>query len=355
MENDAVLWNTEAEDRERGKDWLTALVPPVIVALIYYRWEAFVILLLSVGGYLAADILLARPCGRPLGERRLVPAFFGGILAGLCLPASAPFFLPALLGGLTAVVADAPVILRRFYPQHPLARPVLMPAMTAYLICRLIFPGVFACNTVPAQWAGLDGVSVATPLASAAAGQSTASLWQLFFGIHAGAIGEVCIAAVLICALYLLLQRRLRLIAPAVFLGVIALFSVGGGVLKGLCSGSAVFGALLIADRAFAPHRAEEQVLTGLIAGVIAGIFRVTGGWTEGTAVAVLTAGALTPLAPFLCPRIGRAARWVWGYIRRFSLWLWGKIRRFSVWAWKRICTLTQKILKKIQKPKNNG
>lgn len=60
MEKKATL----GYDRERTLDWLTALFPPALMAVFYFRWQAVGLMLLAVAGYLAAAILLDRfaPC-----------------------------------------------------------------------------------------------------------------------------------------------------------------------------------------------------------------------------------------------------------------------------------------------------
>ena len=48
------------EERERDADWLTGLLPLLLISLIYYRLSAAVLELLAVGGYLMASALIAR-------------------------------------------------------------------------------------------------------------------------------------------------------------------------------------------------------------------------------------------------------------------------------------------------------
>lgn len=87
------------EERERDADWLTGLLPLLLISLIYYRLSAAVLELLAVGGYLMASALIARLDRRQLQRLSFARGAVGGLLLAFCLPAQAPFWLAALGGG----------------------------------------------------------------------------------------------------------------------------------------------------------------------------------------------------------------------------------------------------------------
>ena len=217
---------------------------------------------------------------------------------------------------------------------------------------------------MPTQFIPVDGLAGATPLAALRGGE-VAELWKLLFGIHAGAIGETCAAAILLAALYLILRRRVRLIAPACLLVTVALLSwlLWSGVnfaLYAVLAGGVLFAALLFADKETAPASSRDQIVVGVVAGTITVLIRRFGGWAEGAAVGVLAAQILVPLLPivytfcrfawthvvracrlawdwakpyltrvfrFVGKHIVKGARWIWTAIYRGARWLFGCIK----------------------------
>lgn len=312
------------QQREKALDWLTGLVPVLLISVYYYHWRAAALELLSVGGYLAAEFLLARPCGRSHRAVRLPEALMSGLLAAFCLPAETPLWPAALLGGLAAVLAEAPTLISRRWPDSRLAYPLIHPVPAAFLLMRVVFSDVVTGYAVPIPWQGIDTIATATPLAALSGGMEAPARWQLLYGIHAGTIGEVCLPAIGLSFLYLLLRRRTRVIAPAVMLGTISLLSLifWHSPLYGLLAGSAMMAALLLSDRTYAPVSIGEQVLCGLIAGVVTVLIRRFGPWAEGTAAALLLAQGASPTYPTALRGLSRAVRRIGIWLRQLGGWL---------------------------------
>ncbi len=355
MEND-TLWVHPAlrdPDRERVLDWLTALLPLVLISFIYYRGQALALFVTAVGGWLMASLLLGWAMKKPWTELRVAPALLGGVVAAFFLPAGAPWWLAALLGGVSAAVGSVPALIALVKPDWRLARPLVHPVLLAFLLVRIVFPAQFTDYTMPAQFIPVDGVASATPLALLRAGE-TLDLWRLMFGVHAGALGEGCAVAILLGAAYLVLRRRVRLIAPACLLVSVALLSwilwgAVGHALYALLVGGLLLATLLFADSALAPAAPRDQIVVGGVAGVITVLIRRFGGWTEGVAVGVLAAQVIAPLLPFvykICgivwEYIARWARvaWTWAkpYIVRFCRFIGAKIAVGARWLWDLIC-----------------
>lgn len=293
--------------RERSLDWLTALMSVLIISLIYYRWQAVAMELLAIGGYLMATVLL------PSIRHRFSLAAMTGLLAAFCLPATAPVWLAAVIGALAAVIEALPALIGIKWPDSPLALPILHPVPISYLFVRLVFAGYFTQFAMPAQWAAVDTLSAATPLSAFHGVPAAASRLQMLFGIHAGAIGETCTAAILLSLAYLIIRKRVRLIAPAAMLATISMLSwiIWNSPLYALMAGGAALGALLLADCTYAPAKWPYQLAVGLIAGIVTVIVRRCGPWSEGVALGLIAAEILTPLLPF----IERFFRWLWQLI----------------------------------------
>ncbi len=372
MENDTLRIHPSLRDpdRERILDWLTALLPVLMTAVIYYRGQALALLVTAVGGYLMAALLLTWVEKTSWTELRISPALLSGFVAAFCLPENAPWWLSALLGGIVAAVGAAPRLVGLFKPTLRFAQPLVHPVLLAYLLVRIVFPAHFAEYTMPAQFVSLDSIAGATPLASFHGGDML-DLWKLLFGVHAGAIGETCAVAILLGAGYLLLRRRVRLIAPACLLATVAVLSwiLWGAIdyaLYAILTGGLLLAALLFADTATAPAAPRDQIVTGIVAGVITVCIRRFGGWAEGDAVGVVAAQVLRPFLPF----IYRICRIVWTHIARWTsvAWTWAKphlvrlgrwlgteFTAFARWLWALLCRGAARIKELIKKKKNNS
>lgn len=355
MENDTLRVHPRLRDPnyERVLDWLTALLPLLLISVIYYRGQALALHATAVGGYLMASRLLAWATKTPWTELRIAPALFGGLTAAFFLPAGAPWWLAALFGGVVAAATALPSLIGRVKHTWRLAQPLVHPVLLAFILVRIVFPTRFANYTMPVQFIPVDGLAGATPLAALRGGE-IADLWQLLFGIHAGAIGETCTVVILLAALYLILRRRVRLIAPACLLATVALLSwmLWGAVsyaLYAVLAGGVLFAALLFADKETAPATPRDQIVIGVVAGIVIVLIRRFGGWAEGAAVGVLAAQVLVPLLP----SVYAFCRLVWTYLVRFSgiAWTWAKpylarffrfVGRYIVmgarWLWTAMC-----------------
>lgn len=318
------------QERERAADWITALLPSVLFALLYYRGAALLLPLLAVGGYLMVCRLL-----HPYDSlrRQLLPAVLTGLLTAFFLPSTAPYWPAALVGGVAALAAEVPVWLSRKWPQSPFSRPLLCPALVGYMLVRAVFPAALGGFTLPALWQGLDSTaSVAALLAD-----KTVPLTHLLFGIHSGPLGGTCEVVVLLGALYLLLRRRLRLLAPACMLATVALLSliIWGRPLGGLLVGGTVFAALLLADRTYAPADFTDQAVVGVVAGAVTVLVRSLTA-ASGGAVGVLAAGLLQPALPY----IYRFCRFVWRWLAPLLAAAWRGVCRGAAWLWPRFVRL---------------
>lgn len=359
-------------DRERVLDWLTALLPPTIVAVLYFGWQAAALAVVAVGGYLMAAYLLAWATKREPADLRFAPAALGGLLAAFFLSACAPLWAAALFGALTAAVGGLSALARERWKSDRFALPTVHPVVLAYVVMRLVFPSVFGAYTMPAQFSEAEGTIAATPLAALRGEEMSLELWQLFFGVHAGAIGEICTAALLLAATYLLLRRRIRLIAPACLLATVALLSwaIWGAPLYALLAGSLVLAAVLFADKTHTPAAPLDQAVIGVVAAVITVLMRRFGGWGEGAVVGVAAAQLLVPALPYIyrfctftwthiAAWTTRAWLWAKPYIVRFLSFMAAKITAGAAAAWRGIRRSAKFALQKIKnlfdKRKNNS
>jgi len=273
------------QEQERNRDWLTALAPLLLLGVCYFRWSVLALVLVGTAAYMAVAALVDR---RELMFRRLEPALVTGLLVTFCLPATAPIWTTAIGGGVAALLtAGVDWAGKRW---HWATAPVC-PALAGYLLVRYLFPASVSVYVLPSQWASVDAVAGATPLDALTDGGAYEATGRLLTGIHGGAIGEGCALVLLMAAGYLLLRRRLRWIAPVVMLLTVSGLSwlVWDAPLYSLLCGGVLLGALLLADRVYAPASYLGQAATGLLCGGVTVLMRYATG-TDGTAVGVLIA-----------------------------------------------------------------
>lgn len=350
-------------DKDKALDWVTALSPVMLMAVVYYGWAPLLLALTGAAGYLAATLLLewAR-----VSTRSTPAAVMSGMVMALCLPAATPIWVTALGGLISAAVATLPHLYGRFWKN---ARPLLCPPLVGYLAARLIFPAYTTTFEMPTQWA-TDAVAGATPLAALGEPMNSETFIRMLLGVRPAALGEGCIPVILLAALYLLCRRRLRLIAPATMLATVAMLSwmVWGDPLGGLVYGGTVLAALLLADRTFAPDAYGPQAVAGIVAGGLTVLMRATT-TTDGTAVGVLAACLLSPLYPYLLRYLAVALKWLWAWLCKYvpiaAAWTWRMLKTYvpivAEWVWRlltvhipRFCrwlaTIFQRFFAKIKK-----
>lgn len=359
MNNDTVHIHARVRDRdyEQTLDWLTASVPIVLISVLYYRWSAVALLTLALGGYLMAERLIAWARKQDFADVHLTPALPNALFCAFCLSAVAPWWSAALFGGVAAAFAAVPQCIRMRWENSRFAKPTVHPVLISIVLIRVLFPSVFAVYTVPTQFRSVDSVTAATPLAALGGEELSLELWQMFFGVHAGAIGETCTAVILLAAVYLLLRRRICLIAPACLLATVALLSwaIWGAPLYALLCGGLVLGTLLFADNRYAPSSPRDQAVVGVVAGVVTVLTRCFGTWAEGVALGIVTAQLVTPFLPL----VYRVCGFVWRHVSAWCVraWTWAKpyLKRACAFLRAKIKTAFDAIRDLIRKSKNNS
>lgn len=308
--------NVSLQDKERAWDWVTALFPVFVISCFYFRFAAAGFILLGTAGYLAVSALLC--WGRPaLG--RIPAALACGVLTALFLPSTAPLWVAAPAGGLAGLMADLP---KRLEEKFSVRLPVVVPALAGVLLTRWLFAGFVGEYVMPLPWATAENPLVPGSLAFLEQPFDPETFNRLLLGVHGGPLGEGCVPVILLAGLYLLLRRRLRVIAPAAMLATASLLSwlVWDAPVYGVLVGGTVLTALVLGDRAYAPTAWGEQLLTGLAAGSLTVLIRALTP-ADGSFTAVLLAVLVAPLYPYVC--------------------------RFLSWCGKGIATLCGKIFQK--------
>lgn len=284
-------------------DVLLALLPALVMSVVAYGWQAFVVVAFSVACCVLVEWFIQRFMLR--GENTLgnLSAIVTGVLLGFNLPANIPL-------GLVAIAAVVAIGIGKM-TYGGLGKNPFNPALVGRVFMLVAFP--VAMTSFP-EAAG--AVSGATPLAMAKealkAGAPVSEVLQsvnfadMFLGAKSGSLGEISVVALLLGFGWLLIRRVISWHIPVCVLGTMALFS---GIMWAvnpaeymsplfhLLSGGAVLGAVFMAtDYVTSPMTKKGMVIYAIGIGAITMLIRLWGPYPEGMSFAILIMNALVPL-----------------------------------------------------------
>ena len=218
-----------------------------------------------------------------------------GLLLGLNMPASAPWWMGAL-GSVFGIL-----IVKQLF--GGLGQNFMNPALGARCFLLISFAGQMTSFVY-------DGVTGPTPLALLKSGESVNTM-DMLIGTIPGTIGETSVIAIIIGAIFLILMGVIDLRIPgtyivtfAIFVGIFGHFqnpSVGffdpQYITAHLCGGGLMLGAWFMAtDYVTSPITKKGQIVYGILLGVLTGLFRLFGGSAEGVSYAIIISNLLVPL-----------------------------------------------------------
>ena len=211
-----------------------------------------------------------------------------GMLLALTLPATTPYW-QAVVGAVFAIL-----FVKLLF--GGLGQNIFNPALAARAFLLLIYPVGLT------RYAGLDGVTAATPLHHMVMpALPEESILDMFLGNCPGSIGEISALALLLGGAYLVWRKVISIRIPAAYIGTVAvltlIFSKTGDpvswMLYSLFSGGLMLGAIFMAtDYATSPATPVGQVIYGIGCGILTVIFRYYGLFPEGVTYAILLMNA---------------------------------------------------------------
>ena len=218
-----------------------------------------------------------------------------GLLLGLNMPASAPWWMGAL-GSVFAIL-----VVKQLF--GGLGQNFMNPALGARCFLLISFAG-------PMTKFVYDGVSGPTPLATLKDGGSVDSM-KMLIGTIPGTIGETSVIAIIIGAVFLIMLGIIDLRIPGtyivsfvIFVGIFGPFTKAHAgffdpqyITAHLCGGGLMLGAWFMAtDYVTSPITKKGQYVYGILLGVLTGLFRLFGGSAEGVSYAISISNLLVPL-----------------------------------------------------------
>ncbi len=227
-------------------------------------------------------------------------AVLTGLLLAYNLPAQVPLWIPAA-GSFFAIAIGKQVF-------GGLGHNIFNPALAGRAFLMVSWP-VYMTTWESPRWQP-DAVTSATPLYLLKHNhpellQGTTYL-DLFLGNRLGCLGEVCIVALLVGAVYLFWKKYISWHIPISYIAVVALLSWIFNGFHGLFTGDALFfvlsgglilGAFFMAtDYVTSPLNAKGKIIFGTACGVLTFIIRKFTGYPEGVSYAILIMNGFSPV-----------------------------------------------------------
>ena len=275
---------------------LLSLLPAAVAGTIIFGFRALLLMLVTVASSVIAEALWQK-----LLKKKITvsdgSAAVTGLLLAFCLPVTLPYWMAALGGVFSVIVAKALF--------GGLGHNFMNPAMCGRAFLMASWPAAMTTWALPfsrTALVGVDAVSSATPLGE---GGVMPPLKDLFLGNIGGCIGETSTLALLIGAAFLLVTHVISLHVPLAYLGSAAFFGwmmtgeklFTGNPLETVLTGGIVLGAFFMAtDYVTGPLTRKGQVIFGIGCGFITILIRKFGAYPEGVTYAILLMNAVSPL-----------------------------------------------------------
>ena len=272
-------------------DVVIALIPALIAATIFFGPRVLLLTAVTTFAAVLSEIVSRRIMRRNTDSVYDLTAVITGLLLALSLPVTMPLWM-AVMGAAVAIV-----VVKQFF--GGVGQNFVNPAIAGRLFLMFSYPIAMNASWVaPFSYRSVDAVTSATPLGLLAEGLSPGGLPDLFFGSHAGSMGETSILALLIGGIYLVCRRVISPVIPLTFMGTTLLLVVlaGENPLVHLFSGSLVIVAIFMAtDYVTSPINTKGRIIFGIGCGLLSAVIRLFGALPEGVSFAVLIMNILVP------------------------------------------------------------
>lgn len=271
-------------DTTRGimSDVVIALAPAATYGCILFGLRALAVLITCVCVAVLSEFLWNKALKKP-NTIKDMSAVVTGLLLGMNLPPTLPLW-QAAIGSVAAII----VVKQMF---GGLGHNFANPAIAARIMLLVSFPAAMTRFTEPVS----DAVTSATPLAGTA---GALSFKTLFFGMHAGSIGETSAFLLLVGGMYLVIRRVITPVIPVCFIGTVALLSLiaGENVMLSVFGGGLILGAVFMAtDYTTSPTTPLGKAVFAVGCGIITFVIRKFGSLPEGVSYSILLMNILVP------------------------------------------------------------
>lgn len=291
-------------------DVVIALLPAVVVSILFYGWSEILLLAVSCVGCVGLEYLIARYLMKRPELFSGTSALVTGLLLAMNLPSTSPWWM-VLIGAVVAIgVAKMSF--------GGLGQNLFNPAITARVFLLISFPVQMTNWTLPNGFIRYaDAVSGATPLGIIKEGLKSGNTIPEILaqnGLSAemvvrdigGSAGEISALALLLGFCYLLVRKVVK---PWITISILATIAAIAAVFHGidpahftgvnfnLITGGVLLGACFMAtDYVTSPMSNWGGVIYGIGIGVIVMMIRYFGSYPEGMSFAILIMNCFVPL-----------------------------------------------------------
>lgn len=281
---------------------IIALFPAAMAGCVFFGPRAAAVLAVCI----AACVIFEALCRIIMKKDQTVgdlSAVVTGLLLGMNLPATVPFYV-AVIGSFVAIV-----IAKQLF--GGIGQNFANPAIAARIVLMLSFTPQMSNWVKPYWYSGaVDAETSATPLVAEWLTYSESganfkmapfTLSEMFWGETGGCIGETCAAMLILGGLFLIIIKVISPATPIAFIGsfaVLTLIYTGSLVetLYGVLAGGLLIGAFFMAtDYATTPLTTKGKIVFGIGCGLITFIIRSFGSFPEGVSFSILLMNLLTP------------------------------------------------------------
>ena len=302
----APHWHDGSRISTRNINIMVAALPALIVGILIYGMPALRIITLSVGCAMLAELLTNFVTRKELtiddGS-----AAVSGLLLGMLLPASAPWWL-VVIGAFVAIIVGKQVF-------GGIGSNPLNPTLIGFAIIMISWKGHLDFDEALLNYD--PGFYMAYPLAAlqhfGAAATAKYNLMDLFIGKQSGGIGAVCGLGLLIGGIYLILRGFIRWeISLSFLVGILItafLFNIANpekyaSPMFHLLTGNVILGAFFLAtDDTTSPINFIPMLIFGLGCGIMTVLIRCVGSYYDGVVFAILLMNLINPLIDKIRPK----------------------------------------------------
>ena len=274
-------------------DVIIALIPTTVMGIIIYGLRSLAVIAACVGGAVLSEFLFNLIVKKKQTIDDL-SAVLTGLLLALNFHANAPIW-QCVLGSVIAIV-----VVKCLF--GGLGCNFANPAITARVILLVSFAGSLSGGAVPRITLGApELVSGATPLSVMQNGGELPSLLDMFLGLHGGAIGETCAAALILGFIYLVVRRVIHFETPLIFVATVFVLSLivdnsFTAAAYQVLAGGLLLGAIFMAtDYVTTPITRTGKMVFAVGCGLITFLIRSFGNYPEGVSFAILFMNILSP------------------------------------------------------------
>ena len=299
------------------RDVVIALLPAVVVSVLFYGWAELLVLGVSVASCVMLEYLITKYMLKKTCTICDYSAVVTGILLALNLPASTPWWV-VFIGAVVAIGVAKMTF-------GGLGQNLFNPAIVGRVFLLISFPTYMTDWTRTKGFIGsaIDGFSGATPLGVAKEGGVAAieglDYMDMLFVNIGGSAGELSAIALIAGFIYLLARRVIR---PYITLSILATVAIFSGIFWAinpaeftdpafnLLTGGLLLGSIFMAtDYVTSPMSNLGGIVFGIGIGLITMLIRYFGAYPEGMSFAILIMNSVVPLLNkwFHAKKYGRA------------------------------------------------